>query len=130
MAIDRSRDSAIWVLRVTGTITLEEFKRAILETFADPAFVRGSPILWDMRDFDTTVGDTSTFSDLVSFNEKSADERGGGRSAIVVSSVVDYGMSRMFQSLADGLPTDFAVFRSYRDAQDWLLDGGEPQNTA
>jgi len=130
MAIDRSRDAAIWVLRVTGTITLEEFKRAIIETFADPAFTQGSPILWDMRDFDTTVADAATFSELVLFNEKTADERGGGRSAIVVSSEVDYGMSRMFQSIADGLPTDFAVFRSYRDARDWLLNGGDPTASA
>jgi hypothetical protein len=56
-------------------------------------------------------------------------ERRGGvsfRSAYVVSRDVDYGISRMIQTLTDESPIQAAVFRSMDEAEQWLLAEADP----
>ncbi len=43
------------------------------------------------------------------------------RTALVVATLVDYGMGRMYGSLAQKVQPDFAVFRDLGEAEAWLL---------
>lgn len=53
------------------------------------------------------------------------DERiGDGKAAIVVKSLADFGVGRMFQSLAENqVRADLQLFQNYDDAVDWIERG-------
>ena len=122
--IDSSLEAAndLTVVTVVGEVHVGQVLSQII------TFLTGKPtqlVLWDIR-----AGSLAGISrdDLRLIVEKGApyaDRRIGGRTAIVCSKELDYGISRMFQTFAniEHIPFEIEVFRDIRGAREWLNSG-------
>ncbi len=111
----------VWI-RVRGRLPM----RAAIEAQARAA--RGHPgrhRLWDFREADLSDWFRAELSSLVnSLGAQSAPAAGAGiRVGAIATRDVEFGISRMFESMASGaLPMTFAVFRDEAAAVAWLVD--------
>ena len=110
------------VVTVVGEVTGEQVLSQLITSLT------GKPthlVLWDIRE--GTLADLSN-SDVQMVVKKGApfaDRRKGGRTAIVCSKEVDYGISRMIKTIASlgHVPVEFEVFRDIEGAREWLNSG-------
>lgn len=112
--------AALVTVRVHGALTLEAARQTMMELYAEPSY--RSPIvdLWDLRDaeIDSGPGDVQRF---VQFMQLRRGEHGSDRTALVVARGADFGISRMYQTLAEAtLPISVNVFTQLEDAYAWL----------
>jgi|SRR5215472_15497610 len=89
------------------------------------AFLTGEPthcVLWDIRAGSLTRVTPAGLRMIAERATELAHRRSGGRTAIVCSTDVDYGLSRMFQTFAELLqaPVEFTVSRDVTGAREWL----------
>ena len=106
---------------VAGKVDVEQVLGQII------SFLSGEPtqlVLWDLREGTLTGLSSTDLQLLVERGAPFADSRKGGRTAIVCSKEVDYGLSRMFQIFASHqhIPIEVQVFRSTHEARKWLSD--------
>ncbi len=107
------------VVTVAGKVDVEQVLGQIV------SFLRGEPtqlVLWDSREGSLAGLLGADLQLIVERGTPLADSRKGGRTAIVCSKEVDYGVSRMFQTLASlqNIPIEAQVFRSIQEARKWL----------
>jgi hypothetical protein len=110
----------------TGDLSVEEIANAFEARLENPDFRRGMHVLWDCRWATISSLSTQDVEQLIKFNSRHVNARGAGDSAIVLSKAVDYGIGRMFEFYACGLPWRTAVFRDLESAIRWL---GSPEST-
>ena len=82
--------------------------------------------IWDIRgcEADRDI-DVDAMFQIVSFiKERFHSKLLHRKTAIVVDQDVTYGLTRMFQILADDLPYEIEIFRTYREAQQWIENEG------
>lgn len=104
----------------SGDLTVDEMVAAFEERLDHPGFRPGMKVLWDCRNASFATISNEQIHRLIDHNGRYRDARGGGMSAIVVSRDLDYGICRVFQAYADGLPWDTMVFRDLESALTWL----------
>jgi hypothetical protein len=76
--------------------------------------------MWDSRDTDFSEYDRG-FLDQLGAIQKRYPERGTTRVAWIVAQGHPFGLGRMYEALAEDLPRHVRVFRSYTEAEHWLL---------
>ena len=91
-------------------------------------FLTGEPtqlVLWDIRAGSLAGISRDELRMIVDTGAPYAVRRRGGRTAVVCSKEVDYGISRMFQSFANlgHIPFEIEIFRNIRVAREWLNSG-------
>jgi hypothetical protein len=118
LSIDRQRRTA--TVRLTGTLQAADLKDAFSAMVAHPDFEPGFNSLWDLRGASAARLDFEALRDVVRAAGAQKDARGPGKVAIVVTHDVDYGVSRIYEMLASGLPTVVNVFRSVGEAEAWF----------
>jgi hypothetical protein len=79
-------------------------------------------VLWDIQNADVTEFDSGQIQRLASLPLRFTEERKGGKTAIVASTDLAFGLSRMFQIFGEtkDLPFLFRVFRTTEDALKWI----------
>ncbi|HKW90259.1 MAG TPA: methyltransferase domain-containing protein [Methylomirabilota bacterium] len=119
-------DPAAGVVRTTahGLIRYEDLAthvRALLD-----AGLARIPQLIDARhaEHDLSADDMRRLAGLV--GDLHAPAGVSRRTALVVTALVDYGMARMYGTLAQKVQPDFAVFRDLGEAEAWLLGPRDP----
>lgn len=105
---------------VTGSLLASEIL-AKLETY-----YRGKPtalILWDF--LNATLSEISSEELLRTIKKAKVFSRKGGKTALVFSQEVDFGIGRMLEVLAqmEGYDYVFSSFRSINQALEWLGEG-------
>jgi hypothetical protein len=113
-------DAALVTVRVHGALTLEGARQSLMELYAQPSYRSPMVDLWDLRDaeIDSGPGDVQR---IVQFIQGNRGERGSDRTALVVARAADFGISRMYQTLAEGtLPFSVQVFTQLDQAYNWL----------
>lgn len=108
----------------TGELSVEKIKAALEARLKNPDHRRGMRVLWDCSRASLSSISADEVRDLAEFNTRRADMRGLGRSAIVVSKCVDFGVARMFEFYACCLPWQTAVFWDLESAMRWLAAPG------
>jgi len=113
-------DHDLTVHVVTGAITDDEMFET-LESFYAGRLTR--LLLWDMSqaDLQTTTADT-----LRRFVQRAAElgvRRTGGKTAVITSTALQYGLARMTEAFAkmEAAPYEFRAFKSHDEALAWLL---------
>jgi hypothetical protein len=117
LKIDRERD--ITVRAIIGDVSVQQLVEALAEYFA------GEPTLNVLLDFSEaelrmlSAGDVRM---LAQVTRQYADSRAGGKTALVFSSAIGYGLGRMFEQLrhATGAPVAYKTFREKGKAMEWL----------
>ena len=110
----------VWV-RLEGELRFADVQEAFADLMKHPEYDASLHRIWDISG--ATMGSAPT-EEIVRLREltrslpKSAK---GTKLAVVVSSSVDYGLGRVFQSRTqDAIPSDMNVFRSIDEAIHWV----------
>jgi len=112
-------ESDLTVVTVVGKVDAEQIASQII------SFLAGEPtqlVLWDIREGSLVSLSSNDLQMIVKRGAQFADRRRGGRTAIVCSKDLDYGLSRMFQAFASlqHIPFEIDVFRNLEEAREWL----------
>jgi hypothetical protein len=113
-------DAKLATVRVVGSLTLESARQALMELYAQPSYQPPMVDLWDLRaaQIDSGPGDVPA---LVRFIQGNRGNHGTDQTALVVASMVDFGISRMYEAHAEAsLPISIRAFTQLDEAYAWL----------
>jgi hypothetical protein len=120
VTLETNRELQLTTFIVRGGVSRVEIEKAIASFYHEGA---SQNVLWDLREASLQELSTADIQDIVQFLRKNDYVRPKGRTAMVAPKDVDYGLVRMGEAYANGLPTAFRVFRSLQEAQTWLQQG-------
>ena len=108
------------VVTVTGNVDAEQVSSQI------ESFLQDRPtrlVMWDIRNGSLADLSADDLRDIVKRGAPHAERRRDGRTAILCSKPVDFGLARMFQTLANiyHIPFEIEVFRDRAAALNWLF---------
>jgi hypothetical protein len=112
----------IVVGKIVGQLDLPDYNKQMKDFVQSDEFPSDVNTLWDLREMDFSDHDYQMEERIVKARGELNKKRGNAKVALVVESAIQYGMARVFQSLADPHSSIIRVFYSYEDAQDWVCD--------
>jgi hypothetical protein len=114
------------LLVVTDPSSAVECRAGLADAIAAPAFVEHRALLVDRRAAEAAT--VAFVDEMVSFVSNHRAALAGARAAIVTSTDVAYGMSRMMQLKSEARIPEMSIraFRSYEEAVAWLARGAGP----
>jgi len=112
---------ALTVYTVVGKVTADEVSRAI-QNFYDGNITLN--VLWDLLKSDLSGLSSSDIHSVVLSPRKCADLRTAGKTAIVASADITYGISQMYalETEMQNLPFETRTFRTREKAFEWLSE--------
>lgn len=119
--VDKTKNLTIYTL--TGELTLDDIQNAIKSFWeAHELTLKG---LWDARRAKLTnlkSSDIESIAVYIGQFRHRFEERKDGKSAVVASSDLQYGLSRILSTLYDieDFPTQLKIFRIMDEALEWL----------
>jgi hypothetical protein len=119
--VEKSKNLTIYIL--TGELTLDEILNA-LQSFWE-AHTLTLNLLWDARSAKMSQLKSEEAAKITGFigqYKHLFEERIGGKAAIVASSNLQYGLSRILGTFyeMEGFPTQLKIFRIMNEAIKWL----------
>ena len=117
---DIDEGARLVTVRVVGPLTLDGARQTMMELYAQPSYRPPMVDLWDLRaaEIESGPGDVQAF---VRFMQGNRGDRGTDLTALVVSNMVDFGISRMYQAHAEAsLPISVRAFTRLDEAYEWL----------
>jgi len=124
MPIEVRMDAGLGLVRIeaSGVLTLQDLLGAIVPMLEDPAFEPDMPQLLDLGAVEHTELAAEQMHALVDAFAKESPRIGSGRVAVYAPKPLLFGVSRMYESLSEHLPTQLRVFRDREAAEAWLLE--------
>jgi hypothetical protein len=105
----------------TGSLTREGFERFIEALIAHSNWRRGMSILSDYREAEARPLSAADIRAMSVFYAGLQERLGPGKSALVVSESLDYGIARMWISLTEmKVSREIRVFHALEEAEAWL----------
>jgi len=119
--VDKTKNLIIYTL--TGELILDDIQSTI-KSFWE-AYELTLNALWDARRAKLTNLKSSDMESIAAFIGQYThrfEERKGGKSAVVASSDLQYGLSRILGTLYEikDFPTKLQIFRQMDEAMEWL----------
>jgi hypothetical protein len=119
--IRKTRLEAYTLFETTDEVTYDEAIEVL------DAFYGEGPtanVLWDLRKAKIAKNlSKEEIQKILRFIEAHADEREGGKTAIVVSEDADYGVAHIFLGYTMSLPITVQIFRDMAEATTWITQG-------
>lgn len=124
--VQRDNNLPYQTIKITGELKFEYFDKFYTDLIKNENWEKDKHVLWDLRQ--------CNFDSLNSFNLESISymisrhepERGKGKSAIVVTRNVDYGIARMFELINENrFKFNFMIFKAMDEAIQWLSQDEE-----
>ncbi len=109
--------------RVTfeGPLTMDTWRTAFDAVLSQTAFRPGLGCLWDMRGVSEGGLSHDSMDEMAVAIRERSQERGEGRTAVVVARDVDFGGARQYQmKFEHGVAVHFRPFRDLDEAEAWL----------
>ena len=110
-------ENQLTTFRAEGALSLDEIREAI------SVYYQGDVtrlVLWDLRSASLNNLTSQDVQSLAQFLEKHGSVRQGGLTALVANEDAEFGILRMGEAYADGVPFTLGVFRSIDQAREWL----------
>ena len=117
-------NQGVYVVAVEGSVQVEPLAAILREAWANPKY--RSKLLWDLREASLAELTRAQLDQLALVSETENPHVARARSALLVAREVDYGVSRMFETVMDRLPVDVSVFRDYDAAMAWVAGDADP----
>lgn len=119
VSVEYQPDNRLAIYTCQGALVDDDFLQAIRKAYADPD---NYPLLslWDLRDVNLQSITADSIERLSELTEKVWNKDQDGKTAIVATKKLVYGLSRMYQQTAGDQPRDIAVFEDLDSARDWL----------
>jgi hypothetical protein len=119
--VDKTKNLVIYIL--TGELTLDDIQSTIKSFWESHELTLNA--LWDARRAELTNLKSSDMESITAFIGQYThrfEERKGGKSAVVASSDLQYGLSRILGTLYEikDFPTKLQTFRQMDEAMEWL----------
>lgn len=119
--VDKTKNLVIYTL--TGELTLDDIQSTIKSFWEAHELTLNA--LWDARRAKLTnleSSDMESITALIGQYTHRFEEREGGKSAVVASSDLQYGLSRILGTLYEikDFPTKLQTFRQMDEAMEWL----------
>ena len=119
--VDKTKNLVIHTL--TGELTLDDIQSTIKSFWEAHELTLNA--LWDARRAKLTNLESSDMESITAFIGQYThrfEERKGGKSAVVASSDLQYGLSRILGTLYEikDFPTKLQTFRQMDEAMEWL----------
>jgi hypothetical protein len=116
------QDRCIWVGFEKGVDITVESVIAAMDRENELFEVKGRYDLWDFRGARPSADFGYDAVNRVVEHIKSRHGLGlmSDKTALLVDDATQYGLSRMFQILVDGFPTQIGIFHDEAEARDWL----------
>ncbi len=117
--IKADHDNQLTIHTVTGEPSFQDS----MATFKN--FYEGKPtqnVLWDFRKASLARISTKEIEAVLYYVQRHVEKRKGGKTAVLVSKNLEYGISRMVQALTEikDIPLKIEIFRSIEEAMQWL----------
>ena len=107
---------------VFGLSDADDLSSALEHIINSGDYPPNTDAIWDVRNSDLSNANFQFVSDLVKIRSRFKKRR-NCRSALIVSSEVQYGLCRMFEMLSEGkISQQLRVFRDYKEGEQWLLE--------
>ena len=119
--INKNLRSDLTTLTVKGEITADEIKETIL---AHNQAAVTKYVLWDLGQATAKAIQSSEIGSIVHATQEFTKSRKGGKTAIVASSDINFGLSRMYDILHELSHSDVPhmTFHSKEEALKWLTE--------
>lgn len=110
-------------IELSGQFELDDLERCYVEILQHPDWVPGLDILWDAQKCTFQHLQRDELDAIANMTEKYREQRGAGRAAWVVSTDIDFGISRMFENMNQRkVVFDFSVFMTLPEAKEYLAN--------
>ena len=118
--ITYEKQDDVVVLRAIGNVTFEQLADAMMNYFP---FVT-KHLIWDYTEGGLKDVTAEDFRRVPNFAKKHMTNRSGGRTAFACPNALEYGMFRMYSTIADiaDMPYGYAVHYTFEDALMWVRD--------
>lgn len=113
------RNPAVITAHGTGRVTDHDLL-VTARILSDVAAVADLTMLVDLRSVTQCTVSSDAILALVNLHRHSAQQRGRARVAIVTSTDLAFGLSRMYAAQVEGSAIDVGVFRDIHQGQAWL----------
>jgi len=124
MSVEYTYDEENNVLytRFFGVVVERDFRDQAEAVAADPRIKPGVRELVDLSGIEDIQGDQKALETNIRIDSYHSEKLAGMRTAIVASTDLLYGFSRMYQSLVEvrDAPATVEVFRTEKEAREWL----------
>jgi hypothetical protein len=116
-------DQYIYVRFEKGTVLSINLAREVLTKQREPKEHKVLNDIWDVRGCipDQELNSQSISRIVEYIKELHAPALYHKKSALIVDSELAYGVSRIYQALADGLPFQIRIFEDDQQAREWIL---------
>lgn len=115
---DSERDLSIH--KFDGKLETDDITGKLKEYYAGDKITLN--VIWVFNESDVSDITSSDLRRILFHTKKYAHSRSGGKTALVVSKDLGYGLARIFETFVDYEPFPFEVrsFRSMNEAKEWL----------
>jgi len=113
-------DTGIAHCSATGKLTRDEVVAVVEQIYRDPNFREPRRTIWDIAEATPTLN-VQEVREVVAY-VKAHRPAGAGKTAIVATGDLAFGMGRMYEMLASEQQVKTRVFRDSELAQQWLLE--------
>ena len=119
VTIKVDHDKQLTIHTVTGEPSFEEAMVAFKQ-FYESKITQN--VLWDFRKASLYNISSGHIEKILDYVRQHAEKRSGGKTVILVSKDLEYGVSRMIQTLIElkGIPFKTEIFKSFEEAMQWL----------
>ena len=113
------REKSLTVYKVKGLLSAEEMISAIKTFYTENMTFN---VLLDLTEADLSLISTDEIIQIVREIRTYADARSGGKTALVFSRGLEYGLGRMSEAFyeMENIPIKIRSFRSLEEAEAWL----------
>ena len=115
-------DGAIVRVAVSGDMTSARYGETINAVYKTHDFQPGMGILLDLRKASPADMGFDAIRDMHAFNVSTIDQRGDSAMALLISSDLGFGLSRMAEMLGATDDIRIGVFRDETLAREWLIE--------
>ena len=117
ISIEINQDLNTIIRTVTDGLTSTDIKATFAESISHPDFKINMHVIWDLTAADPSKLSAEQLMDVVNYIKNNIDERGADYKIILVAPLdLSFGVSRMFESYGDSLPTSIHVLRNLDEA--------------
>ena len=123
MSADLRYDQERNILHVIlhGLITVDQLRNILHKITHAEEYPPDIPALWDLTAVDAGEVDLSMIEKFIGTRER-FPERGITKLAILTSSELAFGLSRMYEAMSVDLPQTIRVFKDRATAEQWLQE--------
>ena len=112
------------MFKVVGKVAVVDFIDALARYYSDDVTLL---TLWDLTEADLAAIATDEIKELAGYARQLAEARRCGKTAVVFSGTLGFGLGRMFETYLEiaGLPLEFNNFDNIEAALAWLQPGAD-----